>query len=410
MQRLIRMLLPVAILLVGWLGYSLLSVEKEEEKRPEPKERVLKTTVHELRREDYQATVRAHGIAAPHSEASLTAQVSGKIRRIAPDLEDGAFFEQNEILLELDAEDFEAAVIAAEAQLARAAAVLSQEEVRSKQARLNWEDLGYDEEPNDLVLRLPQLREAKANVKAATASLERAKRDLKRTQIRAPFDGRVQKRHVAIGQTISPGTALATIYHTEFLEVRLAIPIKDLGFLNLPEGPDAPPLEVTFFDDIDRATPSPWIGSIVGTEGTLDRDSRELFVIARVYDPFNLRKTSGPNHPPLRVGQPVRAAIKGRVLRDAIVVPRSAIHNVDTIFLVDRDKLELERRTIEWVHEDKDNLIIQDPTIPDRSLVATSRLVYAPNASKVEIIQSLDTETDAPITSQDGEGDKKDKT
>jgi RND family efflux transporter MFP subunit len=401
-QVLFRVLIPVAILLCGWIGYSMLSVEKAEEKRPEKKGRVIKTQVVELRRQNFQTVVNTHGIVRPHNEASLTSQVSGKAREVMPGLQDGAFFAEGDVLLALDDEDFEADVVSADAQLARATAAYSQEEAKATQARLNWEDLGYKTEPNELVLRLPQLREAAANVKAAEATLARSKRDLTRTKVRAPFDGRVLVRAVAVGQTISPGTSLATIFQTDFVEVRLPIAARQLGFLSLPESADEPSVEVRFFDSLNKASDGVWHGDIVGTEGALDVESRELFAIARIMAPF-AKNTSGDRRPPLRIGQPVRGEIRGRVLEDVFVIPRSAVRELNRIYLVDKESLTLDRREIEPAWGDNDYVVVRDDTIPDGSLLATTRLVYSPNDSKVEILPDVD---DA-VTSQDQPDDKK---
>ncbi|MGK0184529.1 MAG: RND family efflux transporter MFP subunit [Verrucomicrobiales bacterium] len=386
MQLFFRALIPIGVLVLGWIGYSFLSVEKEEKRGPKPEPRIIKTKVIKLERQDFQTIVQTNGVVRPHHEASVTAQVSGKVQEIAPMLEDGAFFAQGDILLKLDDADFRGQVVTAEAQLARAKAAYSQEEAKAKQARLNWEDLGYDEEPNELVLRLPQLREADANVKAANATLDSAHRDLDRTQVRAPFDGRVLIRTVTIGQNISPGTSIATIFKTDFVEVRLPIPARQLAFLTLPESAVQPPVAVRIFDALNAESQAQWDGQIVGTEGALDVDSRELFAIARVIDPYSLHAPEGEELPPLRIGQPVRAEIAGKVLEDVFVVPRDAVRKLNRIYLVKEPEMELDRREIESIWADKESLIIRDETIADGSLVATSKMVYSPNASKVEVL------------------------
>ena len=241
--RIIRFAVPAGILAVGVVAYTILSVEPKKAKSPSAKAQPIRTKVKELRVQEYPVVIHTHGIVRPHSEVTLTAQVPGRIARVNPGLEDGAFFAANDVLIELEAVDYQTAVVAAEAQVARARAAHALEETRAKQARLNWEDLGYKEAPNELVLRLPQLRESKANVDAAEAQLERSKRDLERTQIRAPFEGRVRRRNVGLGQVVGAGTPLASIFTVEFAEVRLPIAGREIRFLNLPETAADEPLE-----------------------------------------------------------------------------------------------------------------------------------------------------------------------
>lgn len=406
MQKLLRFSLPLAILLVGWIGYTVLAQEQDEAKRPPPKARAIRTTAEELHLQNYTTVVRTQGVIRPHHEVTLTAQVSGKIALLLPGFEDGSFFAEGEILAQLDSSDYDTAVVASKAQVARASAAFAQEKARAKQAELNWEDLGYDEEPSELVLRIPQMNQAEAEVKAAEAQLDQAERDLDRTRIRAPFDGRVKERIVGVGQSISAGTPLGTIFSIDFAEVRLPVASHELGFLTLPEAPEDEPVNVELTDALNDESETVWHAEIVRTEGTLDEDSRELFAIARLVDPFG-RKTGKP---PLRIGQPVVGAIAGRVLEDVYVIPRIAVRQLNRIFLIDKNELTLERRTIDPVWTDKDHLVVRDDTIPDGALLSTSHLVYAPNGSKVEIIpKETDAELNAESKPADGESGTKSK-
>lgn len=120
--------------MVGVIAYTKLSEEPEEVKRPPAPPRVIKTAVADIPLQDYQITVSTRGIIRPHNEATLTADVPGKVFNIAPLFEDGAFFAKDDILLELDDANFKTALLAAEAQVARAQATFAQEETRAKQA------------------------------------------------------------------------------------------------------------------------------------------------------------------------------------------------------------------------------------------------------------------------------------
>ncbi len=381
LPMILRALLPVAALASGWVGYSILSVATEEMKSPEAEPRMIKTRAVELHVQDFPTTIRTRGVIRAHNEVVLTPQVSGKIIRILPGFEDGAFFTEGDVLVEFDPQDFETAVIVAEAQLARAISAHAQEETRANQAKLNWEDLGYNEEPSDLVLRKPQLREAEANKDSAKAQQDQAKRNLERTKVRAPFDGRVRRRTVGLGQSVGPGTPLGSIFAIEFAEVRLPIAARDLAFLTLPEGPEDPPVDVQLRDALNDDE-TVWTAKIIRTEGTLDESSLELFAIARISDPFG-RKSQ---HPPLRIGQPVVATMSGRVLKNVIVVPRMAVRQLDRIILLDPNELTIESRRIEIIWSDEEHVVVRDPTIADGALLATTHLIYAPDGSKVEIL------------------------
>jgi len=383
---LIRILIPVFLLLIGFGAWKWLGQPIEE---PAPRQRMpqkLKTERLELSTTRYPVIIESQGTVRPHHDTTLTALVSGTVAAVHPGFEDGAFFAEGEVLVELDPSDLEALLIAAESRQARAEAVLAQEEARAKQARLNWEDIGYDEAPSPLVLREPQLKEARANVTAAQAELNQATRNLERAQIRAPFSGRVRTRLVGLGQAVSATTSLGEIYPTDFVEVRLPLSPMQMEFVNLPSRAGDAPVPVTLTDALgspERAVvPQTWQAQIVRTEGALDEASRELFAIARIDDPFGL--VSGGAE--LRIGQPVRAAIQGIVLEDVFVIPRSALRSLNRIYLIDKEEMQIQRTEVEPIWSTAEVLVVREGLEPGDWL-ATSRLPYAPNGAPVEIVE-----------------------
>ncbi len=382
---LVRGVLPIGILAAGWAAYSILSVEPEKAARPPSEKRVIRTKVMELHVRDYPVVIKTHGVVRSNNEVSLTAQVPGRIVRVHPGFEDGAFFSSGDVLVELEAVDYETSVVAAEAQVARARAAHALEETRAKQARLNWQDLGYKEEPNALVLRLPQLREAEANVNSALAQLERSKRDLERTKVRAPFDGRVRRRAVGLGQSVGAGTALGSVFAVDLAEVRLPIAGGEIRFLNLPETAADAPVEVELRSSMSEEVETVWKAKIIRTEGALDDNSLDLFAIARVDDPFGLKSGA----PPLRIGQPVTGSIAGKVLTGVMALPRAAVRQLDQIVLVDKTSLTLHPKTIVALWSDEEHIIVRDPLIEDGGWLSTTHLVYAPKGAKVEIIPDI---------------------
>lgn len=376
--------------MLGFLALDQLSRKTKDTTENEPEAQTVRTQVQALHVEDYEVHVEAQGIVLPHHEVTLTPQVPGKIIKIHRNFENGTFFQENEVLVELEADDYETALVSAEAQVARTWAALAQEEARAIQAKLNWDDLGYGEAPTDLVLRIPQLQDAKANFKSAEASLARARRDLERTKIRAPFNGRVRQRVVGLGQSVGAGSELGVLFDVGHAEIRLPIAARQRRHLALPETDADAPVPVIIRDAIDPEEESVWKGQIIRTEGALDRHSLELFAIARVDDPFGLSSKL----PPLRIGQPVTASIPGRVLDKVVALPRNAVWQLDQVHLVDKASMTLQLLTIQPLWKDKAHVIVRDPAITDGALLATTRLVYAPDGAEVEIMP------DAPVANE----------
>ena len=400
----LRIVLPFALLVLGVIGYNKLSVEIPEEAQPRRERKPVETRVLELTREDYQVEIPSQGNIRAHGLVNLTAEVAGKVQAIHPPFEEGAFFSKGDILLEINPIDLQVALISAQAQVASAQLNLEKEEALAEQARLDWKDLGYEDEPSALVRREPQLKAARQGLLLAEAQEESALRNLERTKVTAPFDGRVLRRTVGVGQSIGPSTALAEIFSTDYSEVRLPLSTLNLRDITLPEDASDPPLPVTLRDGLDDQSSTEWSARILRTEGALDANTLELFAIARIEDPFGLRS----EHPPLRVGQPVIAAIPGKTLEDVFVIPREAVSQLSRIRIVDPTTMKLDSSYIRPLHSDDDHIIFRDSSLEDGTLLVLTRLVYAPDGGGVIIIPeeneaSPDDSPSGEVTSTNGD-------
>jgi RND family efflux transporter MFP subunit len=381
MRIILRIAIPILFLAAG---YGVMQLFQRGEEKPAYKraERELPVAeVVELRRQSFQLILTAQGLVRPRNETSLTPRVAGRVHTISEHFEAGAFFKKGEVLLELDTTDFELQVAQGEAQLARSEAALAQEVARAEQALLDWDDLGYKDPPSELVRRKPQLKEAKANVKAAEAQLLGAQRDLERTQILAPYDGCIRSCSIGLGQSVSSGTTLGEIFSTDHAEVRLPLSAEDLAFVHLPEEDPSRVITATLTDALQPTGEQSWEARIVRSEGVLDETSRELFVTARVNDPYGIDN----NNPPLRVGQPVLAKITGKLLENVYVIPRSSLRNPTEIVLVDPETSTIERTKITplWSNETQ---IIVDQEFPEGWLLVLSRLPVAANGTEVKTV------------------------
>ena len=398
-----RILIPVFILIAGFGAWKWLGIPVEEPKPAQQEAQKLKTERMILAQTDFQVVLETQGTIRAHHSTTITSLVPGIISTVNPCFEDGAFFNEGDILAELDPADLQASLTAAQSRLARAEAALAQEEARAKQAKLNWDDIGYEEEPSPLVLRVPQLKEANAVVTSARADLDQATRNLERAKIRAPFAGRVKSRMVGLGQAVGGTTPLGEVFATDFAEVRLPLSADQLPFIQLPSRENDHPVEVVLTDALgitNRPSGNKWNARIVRTEGALDESSRELFAIARVDDPFGLVS----KNPELRIGQPVRASIQGNVLKDVFVIPRSSLRGVNRIYLIDKAKSTIVKSEITPIWSTPETLVIGSG-LSEGDWLATSRLPYAPDGAPVQIMDeqmSVETLKSSPAEKPSG--------
>ena len=178
-------------------------------------------------------SVISEGTVRPRTESELVPEISGRVTSIAPSFAEGGFFEEGETLVEIDPFDYEQAVITARSQLAQSRLRLAQEEAEAEIAQREWNEIG-EGNPRALTLREPHLEDARASVAAAEANLVRAERDLDRAHIKAPYAGRVRRKNVDVGQFVTMGSSVATIYAVDLAEIRLPLPDVELAYLNLP--------------------------------------------------------------------------------------------------------------------------------------------------------------------------------
>lgn len=319
---------------------------------------------------DYQVMLQSYGTVQPRTRSMLLAQVGGQLISINEKVRDGGFFEEGDILAEIDPRDYEADVQIAEATLADAKQALAEAVARSEQAREDWQRLGNEGEPSDLVLRIPQLEAARARVESAESALTKAKLDLERTRIVAPFAGRVIRKQVDVGQVVSPNSQIAEIYATDVVEIRLPLRNRDLGFVNLPEryrfsgGDDGENVNVVIKSDLIGE--EKWDARLVRTEGTIDETARQLHVIAQIGDPFG---PQSERKAPLKIGQYVTAEIEGRTLDGVLVIPNNTIYQGTYVYTVEDGVLS--RKDVEIAWQNDIEAIISSGLAPGDELVTT---------------------------------------
>ena len=353
--RLLKVFLPLAVLAVaGFTALTIVRNRPEVETQPQRIE-PPGVRIHVVELEDVRLSVTSQATVRPRTETQLVPEISGRVTSVAPSFAEGGFFDAGDVLVTIDPFDYEQAAVSARSQLAQSRLRLAQEEAEAEVARREWQELGLGD-PRELTLREPQLDDARAAVAAADANLLRAQRDLERAEITAPYAGRVRYKNVDVGQFVTVGNAVATIYAVDVAEIRLPLPDDQLAYLDLPLSfrgtRNRPGPRVTVRTTFAGATYT-WDGRVVRTESEIDPVSRMVHVVAEVRDPY--MPGADPNRPPLAVGMYVEAEIEGREFDQVVVLPRAAVRGQVQVLVIDADNrvrfrdVEILRSTIESV-------------------------------------------------------------
>ena len=324
-------LAPLFVIFIGIFFAFIISISSPKPKKGIEFPKPTPVFYEELKKQDITLRVKTNGEVKPLNEINLISQVSGKIIDAADEFVDGGIIKAGSPLVWVDDRDYQLAVISAESNVAKAKKLLEREIAESELARRDWKELGIGD-ANPLTLRIPQLKEAEANVNAANANLERAKLNLERTVVTLPFQGIIKKKITGIGQFVGAGSILATAFSTE--EVLIALPLTDyeLSYLGLPlayQGQYGSSPEVKFISNISNKKYE-WNGRITRTAGSIDPPTRLVYVYAEVLNPYD-------TSPPLAIGMFVDAEIEGKKISDAFLIPNSSITDDTFINTIDEE-------------------------------------------------------------------------
>jgi RND family efflux transporter MFP subunit len=377
-----KFIIPALVVIASVFGAVTLMATSPELK-PAAIEPVAATVrVKSVNPEPIQLKVHSQGTVVPNTESELIPEVSGRVTWKSPALVNGGYFSEGDVLLRLEANDYNST-------LERARATLTRAEAEFEHARFEYQRLKSLEErqltsKSQLENQLRGFRVAEATLQDARANYSQASRDLARTEIKAPFSGLVRKESVNIGQFVSRGAAVATVYSADTAEVRLPIADRQLAFLNLPMGHlgelpvDEQPTVTLRADYAGRQLS--WTGRIVRMEAQIDTASRMVHVIARV--------SNEEQDIPLSVGLFVKAEIDGLQVEDVVVMPRNALRNGNRVLVVDAEN-KLHYREITPLRLYRDEVLIRS------GLEAGERVCISPLQTAIDgmVVDPVDEDT-----------------
>ena len=374
LHRLIRILFPLALLAAGggaW-AYFQATAPKMERKMPEAK--VWTVEVLAVKTSQAPAVISAMGTVTASREVALKARVAGDVIYLSPRFVPGGLISKGKEILRLDPSDYEVEVKKAESALEKAQADLTLEQgsqtIAREELRLLRETSMDGVAPTDLVLRKPQLQQAKASVASAKADLRKARLDLKRTKVTAPFNAMIIERNVNLGSHVASQGELATIVDTDEYWIKAVIPLDQLKNLDLDREGGCPAVIRS------QAYQGAWEGRAVRAAGKLSETSRMATVIVVVSDPLGLKSGGEPER--LMLDDYVSVKIEGRTLDSVIDLPRAALRDGDTVWVENNGTLDIRPVTLAMKQGDRvfvnsgletgDRVVISDLSTPVKGM------------------------------------------
>lgn len=347
------------------LAYTQYAISNQPQpEQYETPETLPRVSVMPLRRGTYQSRIESFAEVRATDEVQLSSLVSGRVIWRSETFRNGHPVKQGEPLLKLDTTSYEEIVAGARQALAEAELALLQERRQQKQAERDWQRSGIEDAPSDLVLRKPQLKLAQARVATARQALNRARRDLAETTLRAPFDAVVINRSATRGSYLEAGVSVATLRGSSSAEVELTLSSQQ--WQQLPE--DLQQVEVQLRDPDQPA--HRWQGQISQLSAALNPETRQRSLTASVTAP--LQQT-----PPLLSGSFVEVSLQGQPQSNLFAIPATALTADGYIWTVTDSRLE--RHTATPLFSADGQLYIPATTLPTEvTLVIKPLASYLP--------------------------------
>jgi RND family efflux transporter MFP subunit len=367
-----KALVPLMLVAAGGAAWAYFKATAPTIQRTSLKRQAAVVQVQPVSQSNARTTITAMGTVVPSRKVTLKARVSGEIESVVSQFVPGGHIAKGVKLLSIDPSDHQVEVDKAQSALEDARAALSIEQgsqtIAREELRLLSELSAEDVAQTDLTLRKPQLQQAQAAVASAEADLRKARLDIERTVVRAPFNAMIIERDVNLGAYVGVQDSLATIVGTDEYWVEAVVALDQLSLIDFDYAGGCPAVVRS------QAGIGQWEGRVVRIAGKLNETSRMATVIVAVSDPLRLH--SYRSAPPLIIDDYVFVEIAGRQLSGVIELSRSALQDEDTVWVCDNNTLDIRSVTLAWKSADK--VYIQ------KGLAAGEQVIISELASPVQ--------------------------
>jgi RND family efflux transporter MFP subunit len=327
---------------------------------------------------DYQIKIKSTGTTTPITQTVLTSEVGGEVIYRSKKFSEGSSVISGEILAKIDDTDLQLQYKNALLQLASAEVQFAVQQAEAEIAQEAWEQVGKGT-AKDLTAKKPQLKQAKAALEVAKAQVQSAEKKLNKTEITAPYTGRIQNINIDLGSTIIPGQSVGSMYTSNEIEVTLSVKDSDLQFLDIPmDGRKLNPDQksIVIIKSVYRGEMQEWAGNLERVDGVIDPMTRMIKLIANFKNNF-IEETK----PILPIGLFVEAEINGKQLEDIFMIPNTALTPNDELLVLNQDDT-LEIRKVKVITKMKNYILVKEGMKAGERVVV-SKLSIATNGMLV---------------------------
>lgn len=273
----------------------------------------------------YQPTVRLNGVVESRTTTEVIPQVSGRVIEVSSKFRPGSRVAKGDVLLRIDPADYRLAVERTLAEIEAARSELALLEAQATAEKQVWNQQFPERKIPDLIARIPQIAATKARIHSAEAARETAELSLQRTVIRAPFNARVLDTRLAVGQVVSTGSMVGSMFSVDNLEIAVPVSLEELALIGDVIGQAASIVR-------EGGSDNELTGLVVRQAAALNEQTR----LGTLY-------VSADETESLMLGEFVSVEIVGQDAPQTYRVPAASLTSRDQVWVVNDGRLE-ERR------------------------------------------------------------------
>ena len=384
-KRYLKKLVGIIPIVIAFLVVVNWVANKKEPQKKEINESVRTMRVIKVTKTDLIPRAVGFGVAEPGKIWRAMAEVKGRVVEVYSDLKSGAMISSGQILIKIDPTDYELSVARLDAGINKINAQLleldvekqntmasiaieerslalaeqsfkrkqkilekravSKAEVEREERTVLTQRQNIQNLKNKLAL-IPSMEQLhNANLAASRAELEQARLDLERLIIKAPFDCRLAEVNIQEGQYLAAGESLfealgigttevvAQFRGDQLNKLFAANQLKDFKRSSDMKKMPARPNFKAMVRYISGDWSAEWDARFTHIREAVHARTRAVNIVVAVDRPYE--KIIPGVRPPLTRGMFCEVELQGKIRPNSIIIPRSALHNGNTVFLVD---------------------------------------------------------------------------
>ena len=349
---------------------------REEEKPPEVIRSIRWTRVTE------SSTTQVRmisGTTKPADQTALSFAVSGTVETVSARL--GDHVKKGQVLAKLDKHPFTLAVREAQAAVSKAKAMRAERQANYKRIIALYE--ADNASKADLDGAKASFRSTQSEVKAAEAQLGLSRRDLNKTDLRAPFNGSISMRQVEPHMEVRAGNALFTLDgEASGHEIRAAVPETLVIRLRVGDKPD-----VVFPSLGNRRVPGEIteIGSRSQTASTFPVTVKLQEAFAELLSGMSVEVAF----------QFIPATKAGEAIAQGLIVPIAAIlvgsQETNFVFIYDPTSSTVKKTQVTVINLRDNDLLLEPHNLKAGDIIATAGVPFLSDGQKVKLMKEEKT-------------------